>query len=55
MLTALSMGWGVQSFTLVSMSALGHLPKLDLPDFEYTPKYLSYLSDAECDSGYCHT
>ena len=29
-LTVLSLGWGVQSFTLAAMSALGDLPKLDL-------------------------
>lgn len=29
-LRALSLGWGVQSFTLAAMSALGELPKLDV-------------------------
>ena len=29
-LRVLSLGWGVQSFTLAAMSALGELPKLDL-------------------------
>ncbi len=29
-LRCLSMGWGVQSFTLAALSALGDLPKLDL-------------------------
>ena len=29
MLTVLSLGWGVQSFTLAAMSALGDLPPLD--------------------------
>lgn len=36
MLTVLSMGWGVQSFTLACMSALGHLPKLDFAVFADT-------------------
>jgi 3'-phosphoadenosine 5'-phosphosulfate sulfotransferase (PAPS reductase)/FAD synthetase len=29
-LRVLSLGWGVQSFTLAAMSALGELPKLDV-------------------------
>ena len=29
-LTYLSLGWGVQSFTLAAMAALGELPPIDL-------------------------
>lgn len=36
MLTTLSIGWGVQSFTLAAMSALGTLPKLDFAVFSDT-------------------
>lgn len=28
-LTVLSLGWGVQSFTMAAMSALGELPRFD--------------------------
>lgn len=31
LLTILSLGWGVQSWTLAAMAALGELPK---PDYE---------------------
>jgi len=30
MITAISLGWGVQSFTMVAMSALGELPPVDV-------------------------
>ena len=58
--TYLSLGWGVQSFTLAAMVALGELQGLTVAEAVLIPEdfgaeQLGFEFEQPCDSGHCFT